>query len=172
MNFKQFLLTENKADLGIRIGDILNSLEDLSQEIDKKGKSLTVFAEDIVARIQAIIRADWPRDLKQYLVQIRNAVLVICKSLDGSNKMPLPEAIKVFQNGLKKVADGLGTPITDIGTPPSKQPEEKGIDSSQKVNIKAVIPQSVKLTNPVSPGGPPPEPEIPLGGSTGPLTNL
>ena len=106
------------------------------------------------------------------------SVMLLSSTLENDAPVSVPpyiiskKAIKVFQNGLKKAADELGTPITDIGTPPSKQPEEKGIDSPQKADIKAVIPQSVKLTNPVSPGGPPPEPEMPLGGSTGPLTNL
>ena len=169
MNFKEFLLTENKSDLGEKLGYILNSIENLAQDIDKQGTKLNVFAEDIVSRVKGILRSDWPSELKQYLIQIRNAITIVCKSLDGSNKMPLPDALKSFSEELKKIAQSLGSPINDIASPSTKKPEESPLSASEN---KAVVPQSTKINQPTSPGGPPPEPDIPLGGSTGALKNF
>ena len=175
MNFKLFLLNENKSDLGLKLGNIINAIDDLSQDIDKKGQKLNVFADDIIARVKAILRSDWPSELSQYLKQIRNALIVICKSMDGSNEMPLPEALKIFLKQLKKISENLGSPITDVGTPPSKKPEEANLSSPENKTGKpqaSNVPKSVKLTEPVSPSSLPQEPEIPLGGSTGTLKNI
>ena len=172
MNFKDFLINENKMDLGIKIGDILNSITALSVDMDKQGKKLNVFAEDIISRVQAILRSGWSPELKQYLQQIRNAVIEVCKSLDGSSEKPLPDALKVFSAGLQKIAVNLGTPINDIGQKATKKPEESAISQPEKPTVKAIIPKTIKVIEPTAPGGPPSEPDIPLGGSTGALKNL
>lgn len=175
MNFKQFLLTEDKSDLGLKIGNIVNAIDDISKDIDHKGQKLNVFADDIIVRVKSILRTDWPSELIQYLKQIRSALIIVCKSMDGSNKTPLPEAMVSFSKQLKKIADGLGAPLTDIGTPPMSKPEDSNISNSQKSDSKsqgAVVPKSVKLQEPAPPATVPQEPEIPLGGSTGALKNI
>ena len=54
----------------------------------------------------------------------------------------------------------------------TKKPEESAISQPEKPTVKAIIPKTIKVIEPTAPGGPPSEPDIPLGGSTGALKNL
>jgi len=62
MEFKDYLLNENRAYLGEKIGDILNAVHDLEQEGANMGaRQMMKFSEKIVSRIRRILHSNWPQ---------------------------------------------------------------------------------------------------------------
>jgi hypothetical protein len=111
MIFKEFLLNENKITLSEKIGDILNALEDLLENMKNLGARITSdAAENIVNQIRSnILRAKWPDNQKNNLILIRNCAVAIMKSIKEKNDLEM--TIKISIKTLEKIVANLESPI-------------------------------------------------------------
>jgi len=111
MMFKEFLLNENKIVLSERIGDILNALEDLLENMKNLGSRMSSdAAENIVNQIRSkILRVKWPDAQKNNILLIRNCAVAIMKSIKEKNDLEM--AIKISIKTLEKIVSNLDSPI-------------------------------------------------------------
>jgi len=62
IKFKDFLLNESKVQLGRRISDILNAMQDLTQNTKSMGtRQVNKNSEKIVNQIRRILHTNWPK---------------------------------------------------------------------------------------------------------------
>ena len=125
LEFRIDLLTEDKSYLGRRIGDILNGIQDLSQNAGSIGsRELTNNAEGIVNQIRRILHTNWPRDDRKHLEALQKAGVAIMQAIE--EKGDLASVISDSGNEIEKVLGNLGVKINDIGSPASSEasPEE------------------------------------------------
>jgi hypothetical protein len=119
MIFKDFLLIENKVLLYERIGDILNALQDLSENFKSLGRRRsTEAAKNIVNVIRSNILQynKWPGSEINNIKVVQSCALAIIKSIEESIEendleIVINKSIKILQNLLSK----SDTPINQIG---------------------------------------------------------
>jgi hypothetical protein len=116
MKFKKFLINENKSILSQRIGDILNAIQDLSDDpknIDKKQK-----VENIVNQIRRILHTKWPSSQENSLLVLRKCAANLMMSIDPKkeNRPDLDLIINGCKKGLESLIKNLEAPINQIIT--------------------------------------------------------
>lgn len=114
MEFKDFLLNENKSILSQRIGDILNALQDLADDpknVDKKQK-----AENIVVQIRRILHTKWPSNQQGNLLVLRRCAVNIMMSIDAKrqSKPELDTVIAACTKALQQTVNNLEAPINQL----------------------------------------------------------
>ena len=115
MEFKQFILNENKVYLGEKIGDILSALHNLKEVSPNLGnKQISNMAEKIVNQIRRILHSDWPGD-KKSLLSLQKIGTAIMKSIE--EKQDLPETIEGATQEMEKLSSDLGVPVNVAATP-------------------------------------------------------
>lgn len=178
MNFKQFILMENEEDFANKVGNIYNSLSDLSKVADDKGVRLGDLANGIVGEIKVILNGITPPKMRGLVEKMQAIAIMIKKSMDGKEKdqeaKPLPEAIKIALSDMEKIKNQMGLPINDLGSPNdvASAKDDVGVSSPTEKEKKSVVPASKSVTEPTAPGTIPPDNAPSLGGSTGTLKNL
>lgn len=113
INFKDFIINENTVYLAERIGDILNSIQDLIDNIDNIGsRDATRASENIVREIRRIIRSKVPNDQMEHLKTLQKCGASIMKSVDEKNNLNvvLNSCVKEIEAVLNK----LQVPINKI----------------------------------------------------------
>lgn len=174
MRFKQFLINEQRAYLGQKVGDILTAAQELRDDARNMGtRDLTRFSERIVNQIRRILHSNWPREEKKYLKQLQKVGVAIMKAID--EKDDLPGTISGAATSLEKLVGDLGVPINKLATTDKSdmQPEDDtGTDKPEK-NQSTPPPKASTIDK----AGPMPPPTggtgqnlyaPPLGGSSGP----
>lgn len=69
MRFKQFLLNENKAYLGQKVGDILTAVKEINDDSKTMGsRDLVRFSERVVNQIRRILHSNWSKEEKKFLL--------------------------------------------------------------------------------------------------------
>ncbi len=130
MHFKEFILNENRAYFGQRVGDILNAVADL----DDNGKSMGVRqtvrnAEAIVNQIRRILHTNWPRQEQKNLKKLQNAAVAIAKCIDPqvskAEKDDIYDVIASVKSQLDELSGKLGVPLNPSEPPPrAKEPPQ------------------------------------------------
>lgn len=126
MKFKEFLLNENKIVLNQKVGDILNALQELSQDAKQIGtRSLVKNSEIIVSKMRAILHQTWPQSSQKEIKLIQKCAISLMKAID--EKSDLEEIINKCMQNLQNI--GSSTPINNLATPenidvPKKDPNE------------------------------------------------
>jgi len=170
MNFKQFLLNENQAYLGQKVGDILTSLKEINADSKTMGsRDLVRFSERIVNQIRPLLQASWQKEEGQYLFTLQKVAVAIMKAIEDKND--LPGIIASSTVTLEKLVSDLGVPIHKFAAPDRKEDNKKATAPSE--NNKPKPPQqSMSPVNP--PTSPPMDTNVPpLGGNnTGQLANM
>lgn len=118
MMFKDFLLIENKVLLYERIGDIVNALQDLSQNFKSLGRRRsTEAAKTIVNSIRSNILQynKWPSSEINNIKVIQSCAVAIIKSIEESieeNDLEtvINKCIKILQNLISK----SDTPVNQL----------------------------------------------------------
>lgn len=128
MKFKEFLLNEDRAYLGLNIGDILTALQDLADNGKSMGtRQLQRYAEEIVSAIRKIIHGSWPKEeygSLEILQDISVAMMKSIKEKEGDINELIPDAIAALQKLMQK----LEVPFNNLETvPKGKQPDESGV---------------------------------------------
>lgn len=117
MEFKKFILNENKAYLGEKIGDILSALHNLKEASPNLGtKQIVSMANTIVNQIRRILHSDWAGD-KKSLMTLRKIGTNIAISTD-KKQQDLLETIEAATQEMEKLSADLGVPVNSIATPP------------------------------------------------------
>ena len=172
MRFKEFLLNEQRAYLGQKVGDILTAAQELRDDSKHMGtRDLTRFSEKIVNQIRRILHSQWPREEKKHLIHLQKIGVAIMKAIDERDD--LPQTISSAAGELENLSGKLGVPIhkmagddkagSDEDFKGTAGPEKKKSDTMPGTMNQPAGPP------PPAPGGPPPDAQAPLGGNAGPL---
>lgn len=143
LNFKGFLLNENKEYLNSRIGDILNALHDLNQNVEALGtRQLVRNSTTIVNQIRRILHTGWEKSEEPTLKELQKVGIAIAKAIDEKND--LKNVLQSAASHLEKLTSG--TPINNLAAPDTKKTDDKN----------ALAPQQDKEEKPtgITPGGP------------------
>jgi len=170
MNFKQFLLNENKAYLGQKVGDILTSLKEINADSKTMGsRDLVRFSERVANQIRRILHSNWSKEEKRYLLTLQKVAVAIMKAIDEKND--LAGIIASSTTTLEKLVADLGVPIHKFASP------DKTDDKKEKNTAPPEKPAPVPSQTPIAPASPPNSQPMdtftpPLGGQTGQLANM
>ena len=174
MRFKEFLLVEQRAYLGEKVGDILTATQELRDDSKHMGtRDLVRFSEKIVNQIRRILHSQWPREEKKHLKVLQKAGVALMRAIEEKDE--LPGIISSVASELEQLSGKLGVPLHKLSGPDKAEPqpeeEMKGTaDPAQQQS--ATMPgasQQPAGPPPAAPGGPPPDGQPPLGGNAGPL---
>lgn len=117
MEFRKFLLNENKAYFSQKISDILSALQDLNDNAENLGtRHLVSNAELIVNQIRRILHTDWPQSEQNNLLVLQKCGVAIVKAIEEKDEL-IP-ILKSCQTELQQI--GNETPTNKL-----VQPEEK-----------------------------------------------
>jgi hypothetical protein len=118
MEFKNYLIIENQVLFSQRLGDIMNSIQDLTQDPVALGKDKK--AKEIVNQIRArLLRTKWNSKLGANLKTLQNCAANISMSLDPKreNRPDLNSVLSSCLSTLKQMSSKLDAPINNIGSP-------------------------------------------------------
>lgn len=120
MRFKEFLLNEDRAYLGLNIGNILTGLQNL---VDN-GKSmnmrqLNLQTEEIVAKIRNVLKGSWPKEEQQSLKVLQNVAVALIKAVkeQGDIHQVLPSAVASLQT----LMQDLKVPFNNLQSLPQQK---------------------------------------------------
>lgn len=128
LDFRSFVLNENRVFLGKEIGNILTSLQEIQEEASKIGtKNLVRFTDKIVCQIRSLLGGHWSGDDIKFLKSIQKAGIALAKALEENDNLEqvIGSAISEIQNTLKKMnvpVNNLAVTPKDAGTLPEIQP--------------------------------------------------
>lgn len=173
MRFKEFLLNEQQAYLGQKVGDILTAAQELRDDAKNMGtRDLTRFSERIVNQIRRVLHSNWPREEKKHLQTLQKAGVALMKSIE--DKDDLPGTVAGVAGVLEKLVADLGVPIHKLATTdkvPSDQ-DKTGTDKpAPDQSTPPPQPSTMDKAGPASPPTPTGQDLYapPLGGSAGPM---
>lgn len=155
--FKWFLLNEDKAYFGHRIGDVLTAVQDLEQDMDGMGsRQISKVAESIVNQIRKIIHSQWPPQYAPKLKQLQKIGVALMKAIE--EKDDLKQLVPAAAQQLADISGKLGVKTNNLQAP--EMPGDEGPNGQQ---------MGVELTGQgppqPAPGMPPGQP--PAGGMPG-----
>lgn len=115
LQFKDFLLNENKHYLGERMGDILSALHDLNQNVSAMGTRQQVNnAENISNQIRKILHGNWSKKNDKYLKSLQKVGVAIMRAIE--EKDDLVNVLQGSASELEKTLGDMGVPINSLGT--------------------------------------------------------
>ena len=154
--FSDFLLNENRAYLGQRVGDILAATQDITQNAQHIGtRQLVKNAEGVVNQIRRILHTNWPKEEEKNLEQLQKIGVAVAKSIE--DKDDLPGIMAGAQAELEQLTDKLGAPLNKLGSPEGV--EEPDDNTGQD----ALGPPQGEEEPPETPQEPPQQPQMPPG---------
>lgn len=123
-NFKDFLLNENKDELGQKIGDILNAIHDLKDNAHPMGlRQLNRNAEKIVNQIRRILHSNWSKKEEKTLEVLQKVGVAIMRAMD--EKDDIHAIIDAAASEIEQLSGDIGAPINNLGAedvaPPNKE---------------------------------------------------
>lgn len=175
MRFKEFLLNEQQAYLGLKVGDILTAAQELRDDAKNMGsRDLTRFSQRIVNQIRRILHSNWPREETKHLKVLQKAGVALMKAID--EKDDLGSTISGVVSVLEKLVASLGVPINKLASSDEPQDSDKSGTSGPEKSadkLSTPPPQASTIDN-AGPAGPPNPPgqdmyAPPLGGNAGSL---
>lgn len=105
MDFKQFVLNEDKAYLDQRISDVLSAVQDLNDSADNMGaRHLVSNAEAIVNQIRRVVHTHWPEEDQPKLLTLQRCGVAIMRAIE--EKDDLSEILKACQGNLEEISGG------------------------------------------------------------------
>lgn len=114
MEFRNFLINENRSFLAQKISDILSAIQDLNDNAPNLGaRHLMSNAEAIVNQIRRILHTDWPQKDQPNLVKLQKCGVAIVKAIE--EKDDLISILKSCQNELEQINNE--SPTNKIMTP-------------------------------------------------------
>jgi len=115
MEFKGFLLSENKAYFSQRVGDILNGIQDLNDNSDGMGlRQLVSNAQTIVNQIRRILHTHWSETEAEDLKTLQKCAVAIMKTIE--EKGDLRSILATCQQTLESMSGKGESPINKIAS--------------------------------------------------------
>lgn len=118
INFKDYLITENKVLFAQRLGDIMNGLDELINNPVNIGKDKS--AKEIADQIRSkFLRSKWPSNLEenQKILQKCAANILMCLDPKKENRPDLNTVLSGCLNILKQMSSNLDAPINNLMSP-------------------------------------------------------
>ncbi len=115
INFKNYLLSENKVLFSQRVGDIMNGLQELIDNPVNIGKDKG--AKQIVDQIRSkILKTKWSSKLEGNLRTLQNCAANILMSLDPKreNRPDLNQVLSSCLKTLQQMSSNLDAPINNL----------------------------------------------------------
>lgn len=120
LDFVGYLLTENRSQLGQRVGDVLNGLQDLQQNGKAMGTRQQINnAETIVNQIRRILHTNWNKENEKYLPNLQKVGVAIMKAIE--EKDDLMGIVAGSTSEVQELLDKLGVPVNSLATPDQLQ---------------------------------------------------
>ena len=114
--FKDFVLNEARAYLGVRLGDILNATQDLEQNSKGMGtRQMVKNAEGIVNQIRRVLHTHWDKQEESSLKKLQKAGVALARAIE--EKDDLENIITAVKGELEELVGDLGQPIGELGKP-------------------------------------------------------
>jgi len=127
MDFKSFLLNEDKYYLGQRTGDILSAVQSLHDDAPNMGnRVLTRSLQEIVNQIRKILHGSWEESDLKYLKKLQKIGVAIAKGIDV--KSDLKELVASASQELEDLVNKMDVPINTVGS----NEEEEGEDEEEQ----------------------------------------
>jgi DUF438 domain-containing protein len=103
MEFKEFILNENRAFLDQRMSDVLSALQDLNDSAESMGaRHLVSNAENIVRQIRRIIHTHWPEKEEPRLRTLQKCGAAIMRAIE--EKDDLESVLKSCQSNIEEIS--------------------------------------------------------------------
>lgn len=146
IKFKDFLLNENRAYLGEKIGDVLTAIHDFDEEGKMGMRQATRFCEKVVALIRRILHSNWPQTEQKYLKTLQKIGVAIMKGIE--EKQDLRELMPSIKQELEQLSSQLGVPVNAMSpdsdnTPPEGQGAEQPPNTPPAPEVPPQAPQPV-----------------------------
>jgi hypothetical protein len=127
MKFRDFLLNEDHAYLGQRVGDVLSAIHQLEEDADGMGtRHLVSSAENIVRQLRRILHTSWARSEIQYLPPLQKSGVAIMKAIE--EKQDLRQILTGVKSELEKLSARLGAPQNHLASPePTPEPVDAAV---------------------------------------------
>lgn len=173
MKFRDFLLNENTAYLSQKVSDILDALQDLTDNSGGMGtRHLIKNAEIVVNQIRKVLHTHWPKRDEQTLRSLQKVGVAILKSID--QKSDLEAVLQGCVEELQGTLSNLDMPINRLASPEGKpapkahpKEQEQLAEPQGKQDKKPEPPQQVP-PGPMPPPMPPIQMPFNAGGQTPP----
>jgi hypothetical protein len=115
MEFKEFLLNENKSYLAQKLGDILTASQELRDDVKNMGsRDIIRFTERIVNQIRRILHSNWTKEELKTLKVLQKIGVSLSKGIEEKDN--LPEVISGATALLEKLSSDLGQPINRLAS--------------------------------------------------------
>jgi hypothetical protein len=115
MDFREFLLNEQRAYLGQKVGDILTAVQDLRDDAKSMGsKNLVRYAEKVVNQIRRVLHTHWSREETKHLKALQKVGVALMKAIEERDD--LEGTITSASQELEKLSGRLGVPLHQLGT--------------------------------------------------------
>ena len=129
IGFKTFLLNEDAAYLGQKVGDILNASQELADQGPSMGTRHQVRdAETLVNQIRRILHSDWKKEEEKHLKVLQKIGVAIMRAIE--EKDDLMGIMQAANQELTKLQDDIGSPQHALGTPEGKEKAPSGKDDA------------------------------------------
>jgi uncharacterized protein YbcI len=130
MRFKSFLLNEEKAHLGHKLGDVLTAVQSLQDDLGGIGVRQTAkLCEEIVNQLRKILHGQWTVRQSQHLKMVQKIAVALMKAID--EKDDLKQIVPMIGQSLQDLLGEIGTKVNDITSVPQ---EDVSQDQFQKTN--------------------------------------
>lgn len=166
-SFKWFLINEEKAFLGHRVGDVVTAVQDLQNDMGGMGtRQINRVAEDIVKQIRKILHSQWTPKQARYLKELQKIGVALIKCIEekGDLKQLLPNVAQQLQD----ISGKLGLKVNNLQAP-EEEGAPQGPDGQQMdMQLTGNGPQPPQPAGQQMAGGPPPQAGPPMPAMPGP----
>jgi len=129
IGFKTFLLNEDAAYLGQRVGDILNATQELADQGPSMGTRHQVKnAETIVNQIRRVLHSGWRKEDDPHLKVLQKVGVAIMRAIE--EKDDLMGIVQSVNQELTKLAGEIGSPQHSLGAPEGADKSPDGKDDA------------------------------------------
>ena len=165
LDFRSFVLNENRMFLGQEIGNILTALQEIQDEAKKIGtKNLVRFTDRIVCQTRSLLGGHWSDDDVKFLKGMQKVGVALAKALDESDNLEetISSCVGEIQNILKK----MNVPVNNLAVTPKEagplpETSPKNIMGPTEPDISPELASGFNLNPPQKPQAPLGEPPLP-----------
>lgn len=134
--FTEFIINEDRAYMGHRIGDILTYAHGLQDDIENlSARQVMRMSDEIVNQIRKILHRQWEPHQYKHLKELQAVAVMIKLAIEGKKEkgttFDLRETIKIAIQKLEEISSKLGTPVNKAQAPPEDVGQDLGQNGFQ-----------------------------------------
>lgn len=147
MEFKGFLLNEEKGHLGHKIKDVLTAAHDLQDDMEHMGaRQIARLADAIVIRIRKILHSQWTPSQQKHLVQLQKVAVALKKAIE--DKGDIKELIPAAAQELEMLSVKLGVKSSSGKDDVLSQAAELGGEDTSQTDMELTSQQDNPIFQP------------------------